>query len=167
MFSCFWELYSYGSKIPSIPCDRSLSEQPISTRKAQSRKNKPTCLCAPREFRKRMYPPCIIIIKSCYSDYRIYKPFIAWSALRALFTWSRRTTCAKAHRLFFLNFSKLPGNQKFNNFVTEVGRTTLKLAKWHVWSTISRGYSERWKKSLSEVWAPLLDNIYVRSVRVM
>ena len=38
-----------------FPCDRSLLAQPISTRKAQSRK-KPTNLCAPREFLKKFLP---------------------------------------------------------------------------------------------------------------
>ena len=31
----------------------------------------------------------------------------AWSAFRALFTWSRRTTCAKDHRLFSLNYPQI------------------------------------------------------------
>ena len=50
-----------------------LSVQIISTRKVQPRK-KSTHLCAPREFLKQMWP-CLIIIKSCYFDYRINKPF--------------------------------------------------------------------------------------------
>ena len=39
------------------------------------------------------------------------KPF-ARSAFRALFTWSRRTTCAKDHRLFLI---LLPTNQRGRN----------------------------------------------------
>ena len=36
-------------------------------------KKKPTNLCAPYEFIKQMCPPCLIIIQSCYFDYRILK----------------------------------------------------------------------------------------------
>ena len=52
-----------------LPRDWSLSVQPISIQKAQSRE-KPTYLCAPREFLK-MCPPCLIIIQSLLFDYRI------------------------------------------------------------------------------------------------
>ena len=48
-----------------LPYDQSLPAQPIGIRKAQSRK-KPTNLCAPREFLKKMCLPCLILIKSCY-----------------------------------------------------------------------------------------------------
>ena len=47
-----------------LPRDRSLPAHPISTLKAQSRK-KPTNLCAPRELRKEMRGPCLMIIKPC------------------------------------------------------------------------------------------------------
>ena len=53
-----------GRSLPAV--------QPISTRKAQSRK-KPTNLCAPRAFLQQMCLPCLI--QSCYFDYRINKPF--------------------------------------------------------------------------------------------
>ena len=47
-----------------------MSAQPISIQKAQSRKeaHKPLCTC--------LCPPCLIIIPSCYFDYRINKTFI-------------------------------------------------------------------------------------------
>ena len=41
-------------------------------------------------------PPCLIIIQSCYCDYRTNKPF----------TWSRCTTRPKDHRLF-LNYPQI------------------------------------------------------------
>ena len=64
---------------------------------------KPTYLCAPREFLKKCLS-CLIIVQSCYCDYRINLSHVlaAWSAFLALFTWSRRTTRAKDHRLFIL-----------------------------------------------------------------
>ena len=37
---------------------------------ARKKKEKPTCLCAPREFLKQMCRPCLIIRKSCYFDFR-------------------------------------------------------------------------------------------------
>ena len=80
----------------SEPCDRSLPSQPISIRKAQSRK-KATNVSAMFDTR---------IIQSCYFDYRMKKNLslvlAARSAFRALFTWSRHTTCAKDHGLFIL-----------------------------------------------------------------
>ena len=39
---------------PTIPRDRSSPAQPISIRRAQSRKTNPTFLCVPREFLKKM-----------------------------------------------------------------------------------------------------------------
>ena len=41
----------------SLPRDRSLPAQPISIRKTQSRKRKPTNLCAPREYLKQICRP--------------------------------------------------------------------------------------------------------------
>ena len=48
-------------------------------------KKKPTNLCALREFLKKMCPPCLIIMQSCFFDYRINKPFIIMFLLRDLF----------------------------------------------------------------------------------
>ena len=91
--------------IPSccLPRDRRLPAQPISTRKAKWREIKPTNLCAPREFLKKCLS-CLIIVQSCYFDYRINKHFRCSRCVifRALFTWSQRTTRAKDHRLFIL-----------------------------------------------------------------
>ena len=43
--------------------------------KSTIKKEKPTDLCAPREFLKQMCQPCSAISKSCYFDYRINKLF--------------------------------------------------------------------------------------------
>ena len=53
-----------------LPCGQSLSAQPISIQKAQSREkaNKPLRT-------SWMCRPCLIIIKSCYFDHRINEPF--------------------------------------------------------------------------------------------
>ena len=53
-----------------------------------NREKKPTNLCTPGKFLKQMCLPHLIIIKSCYFDYRINKPFIlvALSVFHALFT---------------------------------------------------------------------------------
>ena len=69
-------------------CDRSLSSQPISIPKVQSRKKCPQTFAHLVNF----CLPCLIIIQSCYFDYRINRlshVLAAWSAFRALFTWSR------------------------------------------------------------------------------
>ena len=79
--------------------DRSLPVQPISIRKAQSRKQ-PIYLCAPREFLKK-WLPCLIIKQSCYFDYRIDKRVACYCCL-IYDSESRRTTCAKEHGLFIL-----------------------------------------------------------------
>ena len=68
-----------------------------------NQEKKPTSLCAPREFLKQICRP-YLVIKSCYFENRL-KPFacsrcVICVSLCALFTWSRRTTCAKDHRLF-------------------------------------------------------------------
>ena len=57
-----------------LPRDRSFLAQPISTRKAQQKK-KPTNLCASREFLKQSIGHVGWIIQSCYSDYKINRPF--------------------------------------------------------------------------------------------
>ena len=51
---------------------------------------------------KEMCRPYLIIIQSCYSDYNLSHVLVTRSAFRALFTWSRRITHAKDHRLFFI-----------------------------------------------------------------
>ena len=64
----------------SHPRDQSLPAQPISTRKAQSRKkaHKPLrSLC----ISQKMCRPCLIIIKCDYFDYRINKLFTLSSCL--------------------------------------------------------------------------------------
>ena len=48
----------------------------LSSQSAPEKRKKPTNLCAPPEFLKQMCRPCFIIIKSCYLDYIINKPFI-------------------------------------------------------------------------------------------
>ena len=71
-FGCLLAGQTISDHIGYFPRDRSSSAQPISTRKARPRK-KPTNLCAPRVFLKQVRRPCLIIIKSCYFDYRIKK----------------------------------------------------------------------------------------------
>ena len=83
----------------------SLSAQPISIQKAQSRKKKPIYLCAPREFPKICLRR-LIIVKSCYCDYRMNKPF-ACSRCVICVSCSVPTTCAKDHGLFYLNYPQI------------------------------------------------------------
>ena len=79
-----------------------------SASKKHNQEKKPTNLCAPRAFLKRMCLPCLIIIHSCYFDYRISKPFACSRMFRSLLTWSRRTTRPKDHRLFLnLNYPQI------------------------------------------------------------
>ena len=103
-------------------------------------------------FSQKICLPCLIIIQSCYFDYRINKPFAcsrcdhdhvmfdnhtisffftiestilshAWSAFRLLFTWSRRTTRAKDHRLFYFNYPQ----------INEVGKSDHMNSIWRRW----------------------------------
>ena len=68
-----------------------------------NQEKKPTNLCAHWEFLKTMCLPCLRIIQSCYFDYtNLSHVLAAWSAFRALFTWSWRTTRAKDHLGFFI-----------------------------------------------------------------
>ena len=72
--------------------------------KAQPRK-KPTNLCASRAFLQK----CLFYILQSYHLViltiewtNLSHVLAAWSAFCSPFTWSRRTTCAKDHRLLFL-----------------------------------------------------------------
>ena len=56
-----------------VPRDRSLHAQPISTQKVQSRKSPQTS--ARLVTFSNSCLPCLIIIRCCYFDYRINKPF--------------------------------------------------------------------------------------------
>ena len=59
--------------------------KPISTRRSSTIKNKmPTNFCVPREFPK-MFRPCLVIIKSCYFDYRINKTLTCSCCLLCVF----------------------------------------------------------------------------------
>ena len=61
-----------------IECNGSQIDKPLLSQSASekhSQGKKPTYLCAPREFLKKMCLPCLINIKSCYIGYRINKPF--------------------------------------------------------------------------------------------
>ena len=85
-----------------LPRDRSLSAQPISIRKAQSRKKAHKPLRT-SWISQKMCPPCLIIIQSCYCDYRINETFRMFSPLNlflVLFTWPQRSTRAKDYRIF-------------------------------------------------------------------
>ena len=70
-----------------------LPSQSAPRKQNQKKEKKPEYLCAPREVFKQRSRPCLIITKACYFDHRPNKAF-------ALFTWSRRTTCANARALF-------------------------------------------------------------------
>ena len=96
---------SISWSLSSTPRGRSLSAQPIRIRKAQSRKKRAHIPLRTLWISQKLCSPCLKIIKYCYFDYRLNKPFACsrdavWS--RALFTWSRLTTCAKDYGLFLV-----------------------------------------------------------------
>ena len=61
--------------VDTLSCDQSLPVQPISIRKAQSRKkaHKPS---RTSHISPQMCLPCLVIVQSCYCDYRINKTFL-------------------------------------------------------------------------------------------
>ena len=85
------------------PRDRSLPSQPISTRKAQSGKKKAQTPLRNARISLKMCRPCLVMMQSCYFDYRINKPFACSRCLTCISCSVhviRRITCAKDHRLF-------------------------------------------------------------------
>ena len=86
----------------SSPAHQSASEKhttwsefacpPISIQKAQSRRK------SPQTFAHLGHVKISVILSAEQTNFS--HVLAAWSAFRALFTWSRRTTCAKDHRLF-------------------------------------------------------------------
>ena len=65
----------HGGDHCKTPCDWSLLPSQSVSRKCNQEKKKATFLCAPRELLKKMCWPCLMIIQSCYSDYRMNKAF--------------------------------------------------------------------------------------------
>ena len=83
-----------------------LLTQAITTQKAQSRKKAHKPLRISWISWKMCLSQLIIIKSFLHFDYTI-NTLAAWSAFRALFTWSPRTTCAKDHGLFYLNYPQI------------------------------------------------------------
>ena len=75
-----------------------------------NQEKKPTNLCVLREFLEQMCRPCLIVVKSYF--YFSQLP-AACSAFCALFTWSRRTTCAKDYRHFYVNYPQTNETRKY------------------------------------------------------
>ena len=102
----------------TAPCDWSLAAQLISFRKAQSRKKKPTYLCALREFPQKCLP-CLIIMQSCYCDYRINKTLSPLD-LRSLLC-SRDLDVLRTQRIigFYLNYPQINelGESDHSNYI--------------------------------------------------
>ena len=109
------------------PYDRNSRVQPISIRKAKAKANKTNKKTKKQKQKNKqkqkllrtswishkMCQPCLAIIQSCYFDCIIYKPFayslfviysIAWNYCN---TQSPRTTRAKDHRHFNLNYPQV------------------------------------------------------------
>ena len=95
------------------PRDRSLPAQPISIRKAEWRKKAHKPLRPSRISHN--CPPCLIIIQSCYFDYKINKPF-AYSLHDLRFMlYSLNLDVLRAQRIigyFNLNYPQINGGGK-------------------------------------------------------
>ena len=88
----------------TLSCDQSLPVQPISIRKAQSRKkaHKPS---RTSHISPQMCLPCLVIVQSCYCDYRINKTFLCSRCLICILDsghLSPRTMHAKDSGLFIV-----------------------------------------------------------------
>ena len=83
------------------------SEFPCSAKKYNQEK-KPTNLCALREFLKKCLP-CLIIIQSCYCDYRIYKTFTCSRCELVFVLCSRDLDILRAQRIigFILSYPQI------------------------------------------------------------
>ena len=87
--------------------------------KSTIKKKKPTNLCARGKFQKNVSPMFnnyTILLFFTVQNFHYYAP-TAWSAFRSLFTWSRRTTCAKDHRLFYLHYPQINEVRKSDDIV--------------------------------------------------
>ena len=67
---------------------------------------KPINLCAPREFLQNVsaiFENHTILLFWIQNKYKLFAFLVERYAFRVLFTWSRHTSCAKDHGLFYLN----------------------------------------------------------------
>ena len=133
-----------------IPHDRSFPAQPISIRKAQSRK-KPINLCAPREFIQKCLP-CLIIIQSCYFDFRINElehTLAVWSAFRALFTWPRRTRIGS---YFFYSLERIfkSASLSLSSGRRLVGLGRVERLRCNLWRRITNTHAHLYQPSSSQ-----------------
>ena len=85
--------------------------------KKHNQKKKPTNPCAPCEFLKKCLP-CLIIIKSCYFDFRINKPF----------TCSCYVICVSCSFYLIWTYYVRKGVWAFFNLITWAGRH--RVLKW-------------------------------------
>ena len=96
------------------PCEWSLSSQPTSIWKVQSRKKSPhTVPLRTSWISPKMCQPCLMIIKSCYFDYRTNKPFPCSHCLIcvscSVHVISTYNASKGSSRLFYLNCPNIRG----------------------------------------------------------
>ena len=107
--SCQCRVYKVNHVIGVWLASQSASEK-------HNQEKKPTNLCALGEFLKKM--------SAMFDDHTISlfsRVLAAWSAFRALFTWSWLTTRAKDHRLFYLDYPQ----------ISEVGKSDHVVRMWN------------------------------------
>ena len=92
------------------------------------RRKKPKNLCAPRDVLEQICLPCLTIIKSWLSKKQTFHMLsMLGFAFGAVFTWSRRTTRAKDHGLFYRDY---PQSTRSENSMTWVWFVTRSLVFW-------------------------------------
>ena len=91
-------------KTAALQRDQCVTAQPISIRKAQSRKKSPRSFAHLMNFSKSFICVGNLIIL-CILNKQTFHTFL--SVFRAMFKWSRRATCAKDHGLFNINYPQI------------------------------------------------------------
>ena len=117
-----------------------------------------------------MCRPFLIIIKSCYFNCRINKPFACTrcSVFLSLFTLSRRITRAKDHRPFYLNYQQINGGRNSDHMLSVLPRlqrsnTSVLQAMMRIIPFLTFG-DERNMRTLINHFLPFLDfEKYVRA----
>ena len=109
------------------------------------------------------FRPFLIIIKSCYFNCRINKPFACTrcSVFLSLFTWSRRITRAKDHRPFYLNYQQINGGRNSDHMLSVLPRlqrsnTSVLQAMMRIIPFLTFG-DERNMRTLINHFLPFLD----------
>ena len=106
---------------------------------------------------QEMYLPCLIIIQSCYFDYRIYKPFTcSRCVICVLCSIHLISAYAKDHGLFYLNYPQISEVRKSDHMEITVRPPTdhLPTTYWPPTDHLPTTYQPLTDHLLTTYWPP-------------